>query len=66
MLVMVNNLSGDPRNGVTLEFAKVWHSAKVGRLAEDGCELPLSISDGSIIIDKSLAIMEPEFLILRR
>lgn len=66
MLVMVNNLSGDPRNGVTLEFAKVWHSAKVGRLDGDGCELPLNISDGSIIIDKSLAIMEPEFLILRR
>ena len=33
MLVMVNNLAGEPRNDVTLRLSEKWHGAAVARLA---------------------------------
>lgn len=36
LLVMANNLAGEPRNDIRLEFAEKWHGGRVERLQTDG------------------------------
>ena len=55
MLVMVNNLAGEPRDDVRLAFAPGWDATRVERLAADGTWRPLE--DGYVFQP-----MVPEFL----
>jgi len=40
LLVMVNNLAGEPRDDISLEFAAKWRGGKVERLTSDGTWVP--------------------------
>lgn len=65
LLIMLDNLSGDTREGIELEIGRNWSSAKAYRIGEDGTEVPLSIVDGILTVDKPLEVMVPEFILLR-
>ncbi len=55
LLVMVNNLAGEPRDDVALEFAAPWSGRPVERLCADGSWRTLQTGH-------SFQPMEPEFL----
>lgn len=66
MLLMVNNLSGDDREGVRLSFAGVWRDAEIARLGVDGAPVPCGRVDAVWTVPFALGQMKPEFLILKR
>ena len=66
MLVMVNNLSGDERDGVRLGFSAAWMGADVARLAEDGTERFLGKATDGWRIPFVLGQMKPEFFVVRQ
>ena len=66
MLLMVNNLSGDDREGVRLSFSGVWRDAEIARLCEDGAPMPCGRVDAEWTVPFALGQMKPEFLILKR
>ena len=66
MLVMVNNLSGDVRDDVTLAFGEGWSGAQVSRLGGDGSQIVLGRTSPRWKIPFEMGQMMPEFLILKR
>jgi hypothetical protein len=66
MLLMVDNLSGDVREGVRVAFAEAWRGAEISRLDADGQPTPLGRAEAEWTIPFVLGQMIPEFLILKR
>ena len=66
MLLMVNNLSGDEREGVRLAFSDAWRGAEVMRLGATGGAFPCGRADAVWTVPFALGQMKPEFFILKR
>ncbi len=66
MLLMVDNLSGDVREGVRLAFSGAWRGAEVSRLNTDGEPVPCGRAAPEWAIPFALGQMEPEFLLVKR
>jgi hypothetical protein len=66
MLLMVNNLSGDEREGVRLAFSGAWQGADVMRLDATGSAFPCGRADAVWTVPFVLGQMKPEFLVLKR
>ena len=66
MLLMVNNLSGDEREGVRLAFSSAWQGADVMRLDATGSAFPCGRADAVWTVPFVLSQMKPEFLVLKR
>ena len=66
MLLMVNNLSGDEREGVRLAFSGTWQGADVMRLDATGSAFPYGRADAVWTVPFVLGQMKPEFLVLKR
>lgn len=66
MLLMVNNLSGDDREGVTLSFSDLWRGAEIKRVGTSGSASPCGRADAVWTVPFALGQMKPEFLILKR
>lgn len=66
MMVMLNNLSGDDRDGVKFETGAQWHGAKVSRLQADGSAKPVCTAGKVFTADKTLGVMKPEFYLFER
>ena len=66
MLLMVNNLSGDEREGVRLAFSGAWQGAEIARLGDNGAPVPCGRADAVWTVPFALAQMKPEFIILKR
>lgn len=66
MLLMVNNLSGDDREGVRLSFADLWKGAEIMRIGKTGSAFPCGRTDAVWTVPFALGQMKPEFLILKR
>ena len=64
MLLMVNNLSGDARDDVTLAFKGKWKGAKVSRVLADGSLSSLGLTTKEWKVPFLLGQMEPEFFVL--
>ena len=66
MLLMVNNLSGDEREGVRLAFSGAWQDAEVMRLDANGGASPCGRAVAVWTVPFALGQMNPEFLFLKR
>ncbi len=66
MLLMVDNLSGDVREGVRLSFSSAWRGVEVSRLGTDGEPVPCGTTASEWRIPFALGQMEPEFILLKR
>lgn len=66
MLLMVNNLSGDDRDGVRLAFSGAWRGAEASRFGEDGAPAPCGRIDAVWTVPFALGQMCPEFIMLER
>jgi hypothetical protein len=64
MLVMINNLSGDVRDEVTLAFQGKWQNAKISRVMADGTLSSLGLSSKEWKTPFVLGQMEPEFILV--
>lgn len=64
MLVMINNLSGDVRDEVTLAFQGKWQNAKISRVMADGTLSSLGLSAKEWKTPFVLGQMEPEFILV--
>ena len=62
LLVMVNNLAGEPREDVVLEFSKEWWDGKIERLATDGSWRELGSVTASARLNFVCEPMVPEFV----
>ena len=63
LLVMVNNLAGEPRNDIRLEFAERWRGGNVMRLDSDGMWTDVGCATDAFVPLGGLtyAAMKPEF-----
>lgn len=63
LLVMANNLAGEPRDDVRLEFSRRWRGGAVERLQADGTWKRCGTADGAFVPDGGLTYdyMVPEF-----
>ena len=66
MLVAVNNLSGDVREGVAFAFSGEWVGASVGRVAADGSLAPLGPASAVWKAPVVFGQMAPEFFVVER
>ena len=66
MLVAVNNLSGDVREGVAFAFSGEWVGASVGRVAADGSLSPLGRASAVWKAPVVFGQMAPEFFVVER
>ena len=68
LLVMANNLAGETRDDVTLEFAAKWRGGTVARLQEDGTWCDVGVADAAFRPrdGRPFAHMTPEFLKVTR
>ena len=66
MLLMVDNLSGDEREGVRLAFSGEWRGAVAARLGEDSMPAPCGRVEAVWTVPFALGQMQPEFLVLKR
>lgn len=64
LLVMVNNLAGEPRNDIVLEFSKKWRGRKIEMLAKDGTWRLVGTASEAFRPegDFTYAAMTPEFI----
>ena len=67
LLVMAENLCGEPRDDFVLRFSSEWKGATVSRIAADGSREPLGTASSEFHLPPgSLAPTTPEFLIVAR
>ena len=66
LLVMVNNLAGEPRSDIALEFADEWKSARMERLGADGKWTPLGNAAVQTVLPFTCEAMVPEFIRLAK
>ena len=66
MMIMLDNLSGDERDGVRLAFSADWRDAEVSRLDESGRPVSCGRAAAAWTVPFALGQMRPEFLVLRR
>ena len=66
MLLSVNNLSGDVREGVEFAFSEEWADADVCRIAEDGSAMPLGRTSAAWKAPIVFGQMAPEFFVIQK
>ena len=66
MLVAVNNLSGDVREGVPFGFSGEWVGASVGRISADGSLAPLGSASAVWKAPVVFGQMTPEFFVVEK
>ena len=68
LLVMVNNLAGEPRSDVALEFSKKWRGGQVEQLQMDGTWRPVGTASDAFRPEDGFtyAAMTPEFFKVTR
>ena len=65
MLVMAENLCGEPRDDFVLRFSSEWNGASVSRIAADGSREPLGKASSEFRLSPgSLPPTTPEFFVV--
>lgn len=65
---MVNNLAGEPRSDIALEFAKKWRGGRIEKLQIDGTWRPVGTASDAFRPEDGFtyAAMTPEFFKVTR
>ncbi len=67
LLVMAENLCGEPRDDFVLRFSSRWKGSTISRIAADGSRTPLGTASGEFRLPAgSLMPLAPEFLVVTR
>lgn len=66
MLVMVNNLAGEPREDIALDFSAKWQGSKIERLVSDGNWQGVGKVSATTALDFVCESMVPEFVRVTR
>ena len=66
LLVMVNNLAGEPRDDIALDFAAKWRGGRLERLSRDGAWAPAGTAEATTRLGVVCEPMVAEFLRISR